>query len=116
VLLGAVVLAACVVVGVARVGAAASSPAGHGPLATYTLIGPADPERRTAVFSLTHDRVSPDEAATLLESKFGIVARAGLHCAPRAAGRPTLRLSFGAFNSVADVDRAAAALAEVATA
>lgn len=82
--------------------------------------GPADPDRREPVFPVAVEGLDPHELAALLDAEFGICSRAGLHCAPLAhrtlgtfpAG--SVRLSFGVFQSEADVERAAAALARVA--
>ena len=76
------------------------------------LIGPTDPERRVAVFSL--DFVGQDNALVgdRLEREFGILTRCGLHCAPNAhkvlGTYPggTVRLSFGIFNTRDDVCKA----------
>ena len=59
------------------------------------------------------------QAAFELDSRFGIMTRVGLHCAPAAhktlgsfpAG--SIRFSFGWHNTPADVDRALSALTEV---
>lgn len=59
------------------------------------------------------------EAAALLDSKFRIAARGGLHCSPLAhrsmgtVGGGMLRFSTGAFTSKEDVSAAAKALEEV---
>jgi cysteine desulfurase / selenocysteine lyase len=99
-------------------------------LASFTLLGPTDPALRVGTFSLLHDTLTPGELAALLEQHFGILARAGIHCAPRAhmslgsldptRSRPggpgwgALRISFGPFVTGADVRRVLAALAEIA--
>lgn len=87
------------------------------------LLGPREVGERVGVFSFVHEGLSPAEAAGILESEFGILARAGLQCAPRAHGamgtRPgggTLRLSIGPFHTVEDITLACRALAEVAAA
>lgn len=87
---------------------------------SFRMLGPRDPERRVAVFSLVHESLSPPEVAGLLESR-GILCRAGIHCAPRAhsvmgtlASGGATRLSFGVMNDVADVDAALEALHAVA--
>ena len=76
------------------------------------VVGPPDAEARTATVSLVHDRLAPRELAAALRPA-GIVARAGLHCAPQAItslgldpAEGTLRLSFGPGVSSADVDAA----------
>ncbi len=88
-----------------------------------TVFGPTVAEDRIAVFSVRIAGMSPDRLAATLESDFGILTRSGLHCAPMAHATfgtdysgGTTRVSFGAYNSVEDVDRCAAALAELARA
>jgi len=88
------------------------------------LIGPPAHEHRVGVFSLCIDGLTSHEAASELEQRSGVLARAGLHCAPLAhrtfgtltdenegtdrAG--TVRLSIGAFTTGADIHAAAHAL------
>jgi selenocysteine lyase/cysteine desulfurase len=85
-------------------------------------VGPTDPDQRVGVFSLTHSDLPPQDLAAVLETEYGILTRAGLHCAPRAHAtmgtRPegTLRISFGPFNTADDVARVARALAEIGAA
>lgn len=76
------------------------------------LLGPTDPAIRTGVFSFVVDGLDPVEASTILELEFGVITRAGLHCAPsvhRTFGSlglgGTVRASLGATNTAADVDR-----------
>ena len=83
--------------------------------------GPQGVENRTGVFSVRIGDLTPHELATILEMQYGILTRPGIHCAPRAhesiGTTPfggTTRLSFGAFVTPADVQRAVAALAEIA--
>lgn len=84
------------------------------------LLGPPSVHDRVAVFSLTHDALDPHEFAAILESEFAILARAGLHCAPRAHAHfgttergGALRLSFGPFITPADLGTLLDALREV---
>lgn len=86
-----------------------------------TVYGPTDPAERVAVFSVRISSLEPGELSALLESEFGILSRSGLHCAPLAhqaigtyADGGTTRLSFGAFNTLEDVDRCADALRQLA--
>jgi len=86
------------------------------------LVGPSDPNRRVAVFSLLFDSVDPNEAADTLEREHGLLVRAGLHCAPGAhesmgttALGGTVRFSFGPFTTAADVERALASIATIAS-
>jgi len=86
------------------------------------LLGPTDTDARVGVFSLVHADLSPHELAGLLEQGYGILARAGLHCAPRAHGaigtrdQGALRLSPGPFHTTDDVARVIHALAEIGAA
>lgn len=83
----------------------------------FHLLGTAPATHRVATFTLLHETLSPHELAMELERRDGLLVRAGIHCAPRAhAALGTVdngggtRLSFGAFNTLADVDRALACL------
>ncbi len=66
-------------------------------------------EQEGAVLLFNHVRLSPQEIAQHL-AREGICVRAGLHCAPLAhealgtAARGAVRLGFGAFNTVAELD------------
>jgi len=82
------------------------------------VYGPQNAGDRVAVFSVRLPGFEPTELSALLEAEFGILTRSGLHCAPLAhetigtqTDGGTTRLSFGAFNTPADVDRCAQALA-----
>ncbi|MGE0480762.1 MAG: aminotransferase class V-fold PLP-dependent enzyme [Phycisphaerae bacterium] len=85
--------------------------------------GPRSAEQRVGVFSVRVEGYEPAELSALLEERFGLLTRSGLHCAPlahqtigtlRRGG--TTRLSFGPFTTPADVDFAADALTEIAAA
>lgn len=87
------------------------------------VLGDAPVAQRVGVVSFTHREYAPAELAAILESEFGILSRAGLHCAPlvhRAlgtspdcspAGQGAVRLSLGPFLDREDVEAAAAAIA-----
>jgi selenocysteine lyase/cysteine desulfurase len=83
--------------------------------------GPRQVKQRVGVFSIAIDGLDPHELAAVLESHYGILSRAGIHCAPlmhqaigSAARGGTTRLSFGPFLSARDIIFAADALAEIA--
>ncbi len=91
------------------------------------ILGPQGVAHRVAVFSVQIEGISPLELATRLENDFGILTRAGLHCAPGAhatikTDKPTTtvpeagttRLSFGAFNTLNEAQFASDALASIA--
>lgn len=87
------------------------------------LLGPSRCENRVGVFSFTHEAVSPHELAAILESEFGVLSRAGIHCAPHAHRTfettdrgGAVRLSLGPFTSACDVEQMLAALREVCAA
>jgi selenocysteine lyase/cysteine desulfurase len=83
-----------------------------------TVYGPPDPDSRVAVVSLNLEGWSPSDLARSLERDFGIMTRAGLHCAPRAHRtigtfpRGAVRFSFGFFNTPAEIDAALEALGQ----
>jgi cysteine desulfurase family protein len=95
-----------------------------GPLAALRLLGPTDLDQRTGTFSFVHDALTPAEIAMMLEQHSGILARAGLHCAPLAhqslgtlgdapTARGALRMSMGPFTTPDDIRAAVHALGEV---
>jgi selenocysteine lyase/cysteine desulfurase len=61
--------------------------------------------------------MDPAELAFRLDERYGIATRVGLHCAPAAHQTlgtwpgGTVRFSFGAFNTEAETDEAARAVA-----
>ena len=85
------------------------------------VIGTRDSNRRCGLVAFTLDGWDPHEAAPVLHASFGVIARAGLHCAPgaharfgTAAGGGAVRLSVGPFTTAEDVRTAAEAVAELA--
>ena len=86
-----------------------------------TYFGPFGVRNRVGVFTVKIDGYDPQELSAILESRFGILTRSGIHCAPLAhAAIGTLkdggatRFSFGAFLSKQDVKFATDALGEIA--
>lgn len=84
------------------------------------LLGSRDPAARTGVVALTVSGIAPAEVAAVLEQSFGVVARAGLHCAPaihRALGTldegGALRISPGPATTPAEIQTAARGIAEL---
>lgn len=84
------------------------------------VLGPADPTQRVAVVSIVADGYVPDQLALVLDRVFGVMTRAGLHCAPQAhrtAGSldkgGALRLSPGFFNTEEEIRAAAEALRSI---
>ncbi|MBN1844626.1 MAG: aminotransferase class V-fold PLP-dependent enzyme [Sedimentisphaerales bacterium] len=90
-------------------------------VAGLTVYGPRRPAERVGVFSVSIAGYEPAELAAILEDRFGLLTRPGLHCAPFAhetlgtLGRGgTVRFSFGCFLSEDDVVFAAEALRQIA--
>jgi cysteine desulfurase family protein len=76
------------------------------------LLGPLKTRHRTGVFALTHEAMPALLFAEKLEKQFGLLTRAGLHCAPLAHrtfgtappdGDGAVRFSLGPFLSEDDV-------------
>jgi selenocysteine lyase/cysteine desulfurase len=74
------------------------------------------------VFSFVHSSIDPAELGTLLETEYGVLTRAGLHCAPLVhqtlgtTNGGAVRFSLGPYISAADATFAAGALCELARA
>ena len=81
------------------------------------VIGKHGTEGRTGVVSIVPLCMDPAELAFRLDERYGIATRVGLHCAPAAHQTlgtwpgGTVRFSFGAFNTEAETDEAARAVA-----
>lgn len=95
---------------------------GDSELSGYGLLGTTDVNRRVGVFSLMPGKelgLTPQELAMVLETEYGVLTRAGLHCAPIAhqtcgsGGGGACRLSLGPFLTEADVDYVLDALAAI---
>ncbi len=86
-----------------------------------SMYGPQNAEERVAVFSLNLEDIPPEEVAYVLDEVYGIMARAGLHCAPQAhrcigtVERGTLRVSPGYFSSEDEITILVKALQEIAS-
>ncbi|MEE3383138.1 MAG: aminotransferase class V-fold PLP-dependent enzyme, partial [Anaerovoracaceae bacterium] len=76
------------------------------------VVGPAGPEGRVGVVSLDFQGLDNAEIAYQLESRFGIMTRCGLHCAPLAHRTlktypgGTVRFTFGYFNTLDETEYA----------
>lgn len=85
------------------------------------LYGPCDSRRQTAVVSFNIEDRDCGEVSFLLDQKYGIQSRSGLHCAPlahRTMGtlkRGACRLSPGFFNTMEDIHKVIKAVYEIAT-
>jgi selenocysteine lyase/cysteine desulfurase len=83
-----------------------------------TWYGPRRLEERTGVFSVRIKGFDkPQELSDTLESRFGLLTRSGIHCAPLAhktigthANGGTTRFSFGPYNTLQDIQAVGDAL------
>jgi cysteine desulfurase family protein len=86
----------------------------------FTIFGPSEAARQTGVVSLNIGGRTPSSVGELLDRDYGIQARVGLHCAPRAHKTigtfpdGTVRLSWGVFTSERDILHACRALKRIA--
>lgn len=84
------------------------------------MYGPANLKDRTAVISFTVGDMDSAQVSFLLESEFGIITRAGLHCTPLAhqtigtLQQGTCRLSPGFFNTEQEMEATIKAIAAIA--
>jgi cysteine desulfurase family protein len=86
-----------------------------------TWYGPRQLHQRTGVFSLRITGFEkPQELSDTLESKFGLLTRSGIHCAPLAhktigtySAGGTTRFSFGPYNTLEDVQAVGDALESI---
>lgn len=80
------------------------------------IYGPKDSEKITSVISFNIKNKRAEDVAHILDDKYNIMVRAGLHCAPCAheiIGTKeigTVRVSIGCFNKKEDIDKLAYAL------
>ncbi len=85
------------------------------------LYGSLEPEDSLATVSLNIEGESPSEVGRLLDRRYNVMVRVGLHCAPEAHRTigtfpgGTVRLSAGALNTAEEIDRALDALKEIAS-
>lgn len=79
----------------------------------------ADQSSGPPIVSFTVADYSPADVAALLEQIAGVQARSGIHCAALiheylgTAGAGTVRLAFGPFNTIADVDAVTSTLTAI---
>jgi cysteine desulfurase / selenocysteine lyase len=83
------------------------------------VFGPDKCERAVSIVSITVEGMEPTDLGFLLDMRYGILTRSGLHCAPgvhHAIGTlptGTVRFSLGFANTAAQIDLALDALAHI---
>lgn len=84
------------------------------------VYGPCDPDWQVGVVSFNFEAIAPEEVAYALDEMYGIMVRAGLHCAPCAhrtigtIATGTVRASIGYFNHQQDIECLLEALKSIA--
>lgn len=84
-----------------------------------TVYGSPTPDNRLSIVALNIRGRECSEVARLLDERYGILIRAGLHCSPWAHKtigtypNGAVRFSFGCFNTDEEVDASLAALSEI---
>lgn len=90
--------------------------------ADVRILGGKSVDNRVGVVSVDFKNIDNAEAAYELESKYGIMTRVGLHCAPNAHKtlgsfpNGSVRFSFSIFNTESEIDYAAEAVKKIAQA
>ena len=80
------------------------------------IYGPKDCEKMLSVISFNIKDKRPEDVGSILDQKYDIMLRAGLHCAPTAHSvigtkeRGALRIGLGYFNEKEDIDKLVEAL------
>jgi len=83
------------------------------------IYGSSDPNMRTGVISINIDNKDSSEMCNLLDERYSIAVRGGLHCAPLAHKtigtfhQGTIRFSYGVFNNLDEVKSCIRALEEL---
>lgn len=87
---------------------------------TGTIIyGTKDKSLQTGVVSINIKGRDPAEIGNLLDKKFDIAVRVGLHCSPQTHKtigtfpKGTVRISLGIFNTASDIDKISEALCQI---
>ncbi len=81
-----------------------------------TVYGPRDVGLRTATIAFNINGLSPSHAGQILDERYGILCRVGLHCAPRAHATAgtfpdgSIRFSAGIFTTSDEINAAADAV------
>lgn len=84
-----------------------------------TIYGPGGAAGRVGVISFNIRDLNPQWIGNILDERYGIMVRTGLHCAPSAhrtigtLGRGTVRIGLGYFNTENDLDSLVEALKDI---
>ena len=84
-----------------------------------TVLGPQDTEKYTGVVSFNIKDLDPAEVGMILDNRYGIMVRTGLHCAPLAHKMlgtyavGSVRASVGPFSTEDEVNALIQAIKEI---
>ena len=85
------------------------------------VYGPSDLSRRTGIISINLENRDSAEVANLLDERYDIAVRGGLHCSPLAHGtigtlnQGTVRFSYSIYNHLDEVKSCIKAIEEIST-
>jgi selenocysteine lyase/cysteine desulfurase len=88
-------------------------------LSGIEIYGSENPEEKIGIVCFNLGDADPYKVASGLDKDFGIMVRAGLHCAPQAhrvlgtEGRGTIRVSVGFFNTESHIDELLSSLKKI---
>lgn len=83
------------------------------------VYGPDSARAKVGITSFNLDGLDPADVGRILDRRFGVMVRTGLHCAAlahrklRTESRGAVRVSFGCFNTVEDVSQVTDALQQI---
>lgn len=83
------------------------------------IYGTKNPEKQAGLVSFNIENMSPSVIGLILDRKYSIMCRIGLHCNPNAHKTDgtfpdgTIRFSFSYFNTIEQVEKSISALKEI---
>jgi selenocysteine lyase/cysteine desulfurase len=86
----------------------------------FKIYGSKDEDEKVGIVSLNIKGFNPVEVAAILDNRFNVAIRPGMHCAPhthREIGtfpEGTIRISPGYFNTVNDIEETISGLKKIA--
>ncbi len=92
---------------------------GMSTIEAVTCFGPTDLQKRVAVVSFHVKYLASHELAMILDNHYQIAVRAGLHCSPKThhhlqtADEGLVRVSFGPYNTVEEVQQLIDAISDI---
>jgi selenocysteine lyase/cysteine desulfurase len=88
----------------------------------FKIYGGRDENKKVGIVSLNIKGFNPGEVAAILDNRFNVAVRPGMHCAPQihreigTVPEGTIRISPGYFNTVNDIEETISGLKKIADA